>query len=193
MREFCNDVVAEVTVLREDQHLIHKLVKYLSDCGINSDITFVDISKSEYYDFSNVKAGSSLVQKTPELAYEMMNILTNDDIDIHMKKYLIPEMYKILPSNMDCEIEKSLHNVTIDADGSVRLCLRIRGINAPENIDVTDLIDIKGNINPIAHKLIIKDKNDYCKLCNHTCLLMSKVLEEKNLDPYELVHLDRRK
>ena len=193
MQEYCDDVVAEITVLRDDQHLLQKLVKYLTEHGINSDITFVDIAKSEYYDFANLSDKFSLVQKNPDLAYQMMNLLTDDSVDIHMKDYLIPEIYKILPSNMDCEIEKSLHNVSIDADGSVRLCLRIRGVNAPENISVTDLIDTDGNINPVANRLIIKDKQQYCKLCNHTCHLMSKVLEEKNLDPYELVHLDRRK
>ena len=192
MTNHCNDVVAEVTVMREDQHLIHKLVKHLSVFGINSDITFVDISKTEYYDFSNLKSSSSLIQKTPDLAYQLMNILTDDDVDIHMKDHLIPAIYKTLPSDMDCEIEKSLHNVTIDADGSVRLCLRIRGVNAPNLINVTDLVSCDGYINPLAHKLIIKDKLEYCKLCNHTCQMMSKIIDDKNLGPDGLVHLDRR-
>lgn len=193
MREYCDDVVAEITIMNEDKHLIHKLVQFLSKCGINSDITFVDIAKTEYYDFSNVRVPGDLVYKSPELAYQMMNILTDDDLDIHMKEYLIPATYKILPSDMDCEIEKDLHNVTIDADGSVRLCLRIRGVNAPENIHMNNLIDSEGYVNPIAHKLIVKDKVRYCQGCNHTCHLMSKYLNDHNLEANELVHLDRRK
>jgi len=193
MKDYCDDVVAEVTIMNEDQHLIYKLVEHLSSCGISSDITFVDIAKTDYYDFSNVTATGELVYRTPMLAHQMMEILTNDNLDIHMKDYLIPAMYKILPSEMDCEIERSLHNVTIDADGSVRLCLRIRGINAPENINVIELIDASGYVNQVAHKLIVKDKMQYCKLCNHTCQLMSKIIEEKNLGPDDLVHLDRRK
>lgn len=194
MREHCDDVVAEVTVMKEDQHLIHKLVQFLSRCRINSDITFVDFAKTEYYDFSNIRGGTGqLVYQTPELAYQMMKLLIDDELDIHMKDYLIPATYKILPANMDCEIEKDLHNVTIDADGSVRLCLRIRGVNAPHLIHVSDLINYDGYVNPLAHKLIIKDKVKYCHGCNHTCQLMSKYLNDKNLDPYELVHLDRRK
>ncbi len=193
MREHCNDIVAEVTVMNEDQHLIYRLVKFLSKHGINSDITFVDIAKTEYYDFSNITSEVNLVYKSPKIAFKLMNMLTNDKVDIHMKEYLMPAIYKILPSNMDCEIEKSLHNVTIDADGTVRLCLRIRGTHTPENVRVNDLIDSNGNINPVAHKLIVKDKLEYCKLCNHTCQLMSKRLDNKNLGPEELVHLDRRK
>lgn len=193
MKNYCDDVVAEVTVMREDQNLIYKLVEYLSRWGINSDITFIDIAKSPYYDFSNINSSHSLVQQNPEIADQILRMIINDDLDIHMKRNLLPATFAILPSNMDCEIEKSLHNVSIDADGSVRLCLRIRGVHTPQNVNMNDLIDSEGNINKVAHKLIAKDKALYCKQCNHTCHLMSKYLNDHNLDPYELVHLDRRK
>jgi MoaA/NifB/PqqE/SkfB family radical SAM enzyme len=192
MKEICKDVVAEVTVLREDQHLIYKLVEKLSSYGINSDITFVDIAKNQYYDFSNISSESSLVQRSPELAYQLMEILADDSLDIHMKNYLLPETYKILPSNMDCKIEDDLHNVTIDADGSVRLCLRIRGIYTPSYCNVLDLIDSEGKINNVVHNLIKEDKFQFCQLCNHTCQLMSKYINDLNLGPDSLVHLDRR-
>lgn len=192
MKEFCKDVVAEITVLREDQHLLYKLVKSLSAYGINSDITFVDIAKNPYYDFSNIISPQSLVLRTPELAYQMMELLVNDSVDVHMKEYLIPATYRILPSKMDCKIEENLHNVSIDADGSVRLCLRIRGTNTPRYVHVKDLIDSYGTINEIAHRLISEDKKKYCDLCNHTCHLMSKYINDANLDADKLVHLDRR-
>jgi MoaA/NifB/PqqE/SkfB family radical SAM enzyme len=192
MKEFCKDVVAEITVLQEDQHLLYKLVKSLSSYGINSDITFVDIAKNPYYDFSNIISPQSLVLRTPELAYQMMELLVNDSVDVHMKDYLIPATYAILPSNMDCKIEENLHNVSIDADGSVRLCLRIRGVKTPQYVNVFDLIDADGSINKIAHRLIQEDKAEYCELCNHTCHLMSKYINDENLDTKELVHLDRR-
>jgi molybdenum cofactor biosynthesis enzyme MoaA len=192
MKDHCDDVVAEITVMREDRHLIYKLVEYLSRWGINSDITFIDIAKSPYYDFSNINSVHSLVKQSPEIADQILRMMINDDLDIHMKRNLLPATFAILPSNMDCELEKSLHNVTIDADGSVRLCLRIRGVETPENVHVSDLITTDGYINNIAHKLIIKDKQNYCKLCNHTCLLMSKIIDDGNLDAFDLVHLDRR-
>lgn len=192
MKDHCDDVVAEVTVMRQDVHLIHKLVTRLSKAGINSDVTFLDIAKSEYYDFSNVNSTSSLVPQSPELAFAIMMMLNNKELDIHMKQDLLPATFDILPSEMDCEIDKHLHNVTIDADGSVRLCLRIRGTNTPDNVHMKDLIDDSGKVNAIAHKLISKDKKMYCKLCNHTCQLMSKIINDKNLGPEDLVHLDKR-
>lgn len=192
MKKYCDDVVAEITVMREDQHLIYKLVKTLSEYGINSDITFIDIAKSAYYDFSNVCSDSNLIEQSPELADQFMKLLIDDTLDIHMKRNLLPAIFAILPSEMDCEIDKNLHNVTIDADGSVRLCLRIRGVEAPENVNVNELLDSSGQLNKVAHRLIAKDKEKYCKLCNHTCLLMSKIIDDNNLDASDLVHLDRR-
>jgi MoaA/NifB/PqqE/SkfB family radical SAM enzyme len=192
MKDYCDDVVAEITVMREDQHLLHKLVKTLSDYGINSDITFIDIAKSEYYDFSNITSTSNLVEQSPDLADQILKMINDDDLDIHMKRNLLPAIFDILPSNMDCKIEKSLHNVTIDADGSVRLCLRIRGTETPSLVNMKDLLDSSGQINGVAHKLIARDKEKYCELCNHTCLLMSKIIDDGNLEPFDLVHLDRR-
>ena len=192
IKDLCDDVVAEITIMNEDIPYIHEAVKRLSHEGINCDVTFVDIAKSEYYDFSNLSDEGNLVEKNEELAYQLMNILSDDTIDVHMKNYLIPAIYKILPSDMDCEIEKDLHNVTIDADGSVRLCLRIRGVLTPTNVGVNDLLDSNGNLNKIAHRLIIQDKENLCERCNHTCQLMSKYLNDKNLDAGALLHLDRR-
>ena len=192
MKDHCEDLVAEITVTEQDIKYLYEAVKKLSENGINSDITFVDIAKSEYYDFSNVTDENQLVVKSPDVAYELMDILSEDALDVHMKEYLIPAMYKILPSDMDCEIEEDLHNVSIDADGSVRLCLRIRGVMTPMTTRVNDLLDSDGNINRVTHQLIAMDKAALCKKCNHTCQLMSKYMNDNNLDPYGLVHLDRR-
>jgi len=192
MKEYCNDVVAEVTVMKDDQHLIYPLVKKLSDSGINSDITFIDIAKNDYYDFSNITAAGNLIEPSPTISDQFMKMISDEDLDIHMKRSLLPAIFNILPSNMDCKLEDNLHNVTIDADGSVRLCLRIRGVDTPKYVHVSDLLDSEGQINKVAHRLIAKDKEKYCELCNHTCLLMSKIIDDGNLDPVDLVHLDRR-
>jgi hypothetical protein len=179
--------------MKEDQHLIYDLVKFLSINNINSDITFIDIAKSPYYDFSNLSSERELVEPTPDLAYELMRIIMDKKLDVHMKTDLIPAIFASLPSKMDCGIEKSLHNVSIDADGSVRLCLRIRGVHTPTYVNVKDLLSSGGVVNTIAHKLIKKDKKEFCKLCNHTCQLMSQILDESGRrDGKDLVHSDRR-
>jgi len=192
MMNYVNDVVAEVTVMKENEDKLYDLVQFLSAQGINSDITFVDIAKSPYYDFSNITDESLLVQKSQQLADQLLKIIGDDNANVHMKYDLIPAIYDILPSNMDCGIEKSLHNVSVDADGTIRLCLRIRGKFAPSMVTLKNLFTESYEINPIAHAAIKRDKKELCKLCNHTCQLMSQIIDERNLGPEDLVHLDRR-
>jgi len=188
-----SDVVAYITVMKHNQHMLHRLVQELSAEEIYSDITFVDTAKSWFYDFSNVRDSLFLVQPTFELAEELVDIISDVHLLVHMKDILIPKMFNTLPSNFDCEIEKGLHNITIDADGTIRLCLRIRGISAP-SLNVTELFD-KGYptlINDHVFKAIVGDKMHYCKLCNHSCLMMSQYFDKTNQEVDDLIHSDKR-
>jgi hypothetical protein len=167
------------------------LVRKLTSEGINSDITFIDIAKSPYYDFSNIIDHRLLVNKNDTLAYQFDKLIS-EDLDIHMKEILLSEIWRVLPSDMDCEIDNNLHNVSIDSDGTIRLCLRIRGVFTPNNITIENLLQDDGTINNFAHNMIKKDKMDYCKLCNHTCQIMSKVIDQNESNSEDLIHLDRR-
>jgi len=190
VKKYVNDVVAEITVMNHNQQHLYNLVAMLTEAGINSDITFVDIAKSPYYDFSNVTDESMLVRQSAQLANQFQK-LNENEVDVHMKDVLIRAMWDTLPSNMDCKIDEKLHNVTIDADGTVRLCLRIRGVYTPKLVNLKNLLS-ENEVSFIAHKAIQKDKRDYCKLCNHTCHIMSKYINDRDLGPDDLVHLDRR-
>ena len=192
MKSVCDDVVAEITVMKHNQKYLYKLVALLSEAGINSDVTFIDIAKSPYYDFSNISDESLLVGQSPELAEQFQNLSDDSSLDIHMKDILLPEIWQILPSDMDCEIDKGLHNISIDADGSLRLCLRIRGTLTPGLVSLDTLFNEKNEVHPVALSIISSDKRKHCNLCNHTCQLMSKIINEDNLGPEDLVHLDRR-
>lgn len=186
------DVVAEITAMRHNVHHLYSLVESLSKEGINSDITFIDIAKSPYYDFSNVTKKNLLVSQE-EALYDIA-LLTKSPFDIHMKEKLLPRIFNSLPSNMDCKIEDKLHNVAIDADGTVRLCLRIRGVDTPKNIKAHDLFskyDLS-KVSSFAHSCIRRDKEKYCKLCNHTCYLMSQIIDEEESEVDKLVHKDKR-
>lgn len=178
------DLVAEITVMRENVPYLYDLIKELTHYGINSDITFIDTAKSEYYDFSNVIEPWKLVHVSPELANQFQMIYDDKSLNIHMKDFLLPAIWGILPSNMDCGIEKDLHNISVDADGSVRLCTRIRGYHTPNNITINNLFDKDMEVTPFVQECIAKDKKRFCKLCNHTCLLMSKYGDKVD----ELVH-----
>ena len=186
------DVVAEVTVMKHNQQHLFQLTEMMTKYGINSDITFVDIAKSPYYDFSNVSDKSLLVWPSAQLADQFQKI-NDSDVDVHMKNILLPAIWDMLPSNMDCGIDQNLHNVSVDADGTIRLCLRVRGVHSPKLVNLKNLLDSTGRVSPIAHSAIKTDKEKYCKLCNHTCHLMSKYIDQNDISPDDLVHLDRRK
>lgn len=192
MKVYVNDVVAEITAMKHNYIYLYDLLKELTKYEINGDITFIDISKSPYYDFSNISDSSLLVRQTAQLADQFEKIYKDNSLNVHMKEVLIPAMWDILPSNMDCKIEENLHNISIDADGSIRLCLRIRGVLTPATITLRNLLTPDGKISPISHEAIKKDKNEYCKLCNHTCHIMSKYIEDTNSGPEDLVHLSLR-
>jgi len=192
MKDRVKDVVAEITVMDHNVQHLYTLVKKLSNEGISSDITFVDIAKSQFYDFSNVTDRSMLVHQTAQLAEEFKKLHEDKDVLVHMKDLLLRKMWATLPSNMDCEIDKSLHNVSVDADGTIRLCLRVRGTWTPGIVNLKNLFTDEGDISVVAQSAIKRDKKDYCKLCNHTCHIMSKYIDDNESGPDDLVHLDIR-
>ena len=187
------DVVAEITVMQQNQLFLHQLIQELSADEIYSDITFVDIAKSPYYDFSNVWDKSALVYPTFELAEELIDITSDVNLLVHMGDILVPRMFNTLPSNFDCGLEDGLHNISIDADGSIRLCLRIRGVATP-TFNVGELFDTHYPelISKHVYNAIVADKYHYCKLCNHSCLMMSQHFDTTDEQVDDLVHADKR-
>jgi MoaA/NifB/PqqE/SkfB family radical SAM enzyme len=189
-KEFVPDVVAEITITNDTVGYLYRLVETLSKSGITSSITALDINKSEYYDFSNITDTKQLVHRSDELTKQFNKIRDNLDLRVHMKE-ILPKLWEILPSNLDCKLEDGLHNITIDADGSVRLCLRIGGKYTPTHVMAHSLFARNTNcklISPFALLCIHKDKKELCKLCNHTCQIMSMC---DNVE--DIVHLNIRR
>ena len=189
-RECIKDIVAEITVDSKTVGYLYQLVDELSKLGISSDITVIDIAKSPYYDFAHVTDETLLVQKD-DVLLDAFNRILDNNLDVHMARFLLPEIIDMLPANLDCEIEKDVHNLTIDADGSVRLCLRIRGVMTPK-FQVTNYINSDGSLAPALKQFLAMDKVNYCRKCNWTCMIMSKLLS-KNPNLFDdLVHKERR-
>ena len=171
-----NDVVAEITILKETIPYLYNTVKELSQHGIYSSITAVDARKSQYYDFSSVDIKDGcLLEKTEELK-KLFSRLFNDSVEGKLKIHIpevLPELYKYLPSNYKCKIDKQYDNVSIDPDGTFRLCLRIRGKTTPR-VDYREAISTKGVISKELMNAIKSDYMELCEACNWTCVLMSK-------------------
>lgn len=185
------DIVAEITVMKENIHLLYDLVKELSENKIYSDITFIDIGKNYYYDFSNIRTVQPLLYPTYEVAETLIKIQNDPTLLVHMKDILFSQMFNSLPSEFDCGIEKGLHNITVDADGTMRLCLRIRGVTTPL-IRVSEIFDSKYEITKKLNDAIFIDKERMCQKCNHSCLMMSKYINETKSGVNDLVHFNKR-
>ena len=162
-----DDMVAEVTIDRSNLDYVHLLIKNLTKHNICSSITFADIKKSEYYDFSNVINKKYMVDPDNHLR-EIIEKMISSNLNIHMGEKLLWETFNMLPSKFDCKLEDGLHNLTIDTDGSIRLCLRIGGLYT----SVYKVHELFSDVDEIFDSMK-HDKKDFCKLCNWTCPKMS--------------------
>lgn len=169
------DPVAEVVVDNENIVYLEETVKRLSDAGITSSISTLDIAKNNYYDFSSITSTDQLVTKS-EYTKKVFDNLINGNYKIHMKEILLPKIYDILPAELDCKIEDNLHNITMDSDGVLRTCLRIRGREIPK-VKIYELLDENGNwyqeILEAVMQMYKQDKQTLCLKCNYVCQLMS--------------------
>jgi len=147
----------------------------LSSEGITSDITVLDIAHTNAYDFSSVEDSTYLVPKESWIN-DIFQTLKASDYKIHMKNELMDVLYDILPSNGKCDIDKSLHNMTVDSDGKLRLCLRIRG-NHVAKFDASEIFNENGHFSDSFDMAYLALKSEYitlCKGCSWTCPHMSK-------------------
>jgi len=189
-KDSIKDLVAEITVSNDNVEYLYDLVYMLSEQGINSDITFIDIAKNPYYDFSNITDEKSLVHQSETLAKQFEKI-HDAKLDTHMGKDLNKKIWNILPSNLDCEIEKGIHNLTIDSDGSIRLCLRIAG-GITNRINLERLFTENGELIEVLRLYMIMDKNQFCERCNWTCMIHSKMVDNNEDKIGSLLHSDKR-
>lgn len=174
------DVVAEITATSENIQYLYDTVKILSNEGIYSDITVIDLKKNNYYDFSTIEDLNLQIYQTKEVKDEFVKIINDDTLKVHIPDILY-EIYDILPSNLKCDIYNDVHNVTIDSNGSFRLCLRIRGVYTP-GLKLDNVFLDNGNINTFFISTLKKDYENYCQGCNWPCMLMSKKFSNKVKD-----------
>jgi organic radical activating enzyme len=174
------DAVAEITILRSTVAFLYDTVKELSRRGIYSSITTLDDPKNEYYDFARVSDMSEMVTKDCGIREEFDKLKSDKTLLLHMPE-LLDKIYEILPSNMFCSLSQNIHNVTIDADGTFRLCLRIRGVASP-SLNLNDVINEDGVIQNRFKTCMSLDYNQYCKGCNWTCVIMSDFFSNQIID-----------
>jgi MoaA/NifB/PqqE/SkfB family radical SAM enzyme len=191
---YVKDVVAEVTMTKDTVKQTYDLIKMLSDVGIYTSLSAIDISKNDMYDFSAIKDKNQLVEQTIELKELFYKLMLDESLLIHMKHQILPTLFNYIDSSYNCEVEKTLHNLTIDADGSVRTCLRIKGVHTPTAINDRNLFNRTHgfsedtfSLNPYLFKSIADDRENFCKGCNHTCMMMSKYVEDHENEANKII------
>jgi len=190
MKHYVKDVVAEVTMTRPTLGHTYDLIKMLSQVGIHTSLTAIDINKNYNYDFSAYSAESRLIKQNRYLNTVYDSIMADDTLLIHMKDIIVPKLFKHIQSDYDCELEKSRHNLTIDADGTMRLCLRVRG-HFTESYNDKDILLMEEPygylLNPGFNSAIQDDKRSLCRGCNHTCMMMSKHVDDHEEDRNKII------
>ena len=167
-RGLITDPVAEMTADCDTIFFMKDSIKILTAAGICSDVTVLDWSPNNFYDFSAITNPKYLVPKTEEVK-AVFDDLISSDLNIHMKDSLLPAIYKSLPAEVECNKIQE-HNISIDADGKLRLCLRIRGKYVSSKT-LDDLLNNKEEVD----ELYQADKDLLCKKCSWTCVLMSQL------------------
>lgn len=181
IREF----VAEITADRTNVKFLVKIVEDLTRMGIWSDITTIEYAKNPYYDFA-------------ESSYSEPILVSKENSDIFLNIYerakrgelkvigyeILPILAKNLPQNYNCKIDKYLDNITIDSNGFLRLCLRIRGIEC-NKLALCDILSRDGKLVKPFNEIIRPyqiDKKSYCERCIWTCAMFTKLLAEEKMD-----------
>lgn len=190
-KDFISDPVAEVTIDNRNIEYILPLVRKLTKLGICSDLTFIDIAHTKYYDFSNIKDENLLVLPYTNV-HRQFNTIYAEKLNVHLGKPFYDKVLKVSGSNMDCTIDENIHNLTIDADGSIRLCLRIRGVNTPGSFQAHEIFMKDGKLRQDLKGFIKADKDKFCRGCNWTCMIMSDLLSQQEYDKDKLVHSNLR-
>ena len=176
-QDLVDDPVAELTLTSKNIHKAEDTVKMLSDAGIYSDITVMDISKTNYYDFSDIMESELLVPKNEEVK-QIFDKLINSDYKIHMKETLLPAIYDMLPANLDCELTSgNVQNLTFDSDLSVRLCYRIKGHFCTQ-FNALDYFSSRDDV----EEALQADYEVLCKGCSWSCMIMSALDHQDVID-----------
>jgi len=170
------DNVAEVVLDSQNYKNLPKLVEIAKQYNFRISLTIIENPLNEYYDFAE-PSDENLLLKQDQLdeIYNMIQDIKKTEPEI----LLTPEAIETVIRSGNNGILKcnphNLYSLTFDADGKLRTCLRIRGIEVP-NIDVEYYInndDLNGFIDSYI-KAMSKDMDKLCEGCSWTCMFMPK-------------------
>jgi len=192
-----DDLVIETTIDAKNYIYLPKMVEYFKTKypEVKISITAYDAPKSIFYDFSWYEGCSKFVNEyrlsknNEDLEHVLMSIYKYNKDNIHCPETIPLLLENISSTYVDCGLYKN--TITIDSDGQLRLCLRIRG---QINIDALDLFSRHYSLYSLEKELELPFKNNYdkyCSGCNWTCPMMNQV--SQNTFQEEVAHCSLRK
>ena len=168
--DFVEDRVATITIDKQTAPYIVDTVEMLTDLGVYSNITTFDPPGGSDYDFSvndsRIVEQCTVYKHHVEDAFnEIKERALKGELLVHFPE-LLDKILESLPRNYRCYTPWS--SLTIDSDGTTRLCLRIGGTCrlGPETIDTGY---------EYAMHIMKEEQNRLCNGCVWTCIMMSEM------------------
>ena len=185
-------LVAEVVLDRKNMKYLERLLEEFKKYNIIASISILEYDMNEYYNFYLPKDQINdlvLTRDDCDFMYAKIVELLKKGYNIHFPEATL-QVLKDGSMNSNCSIPENYETLTIDADGSLLLCLRIEGTEC-KKINIFNMID-KINNNQISFDNFIdsiklkakEDKDRYCHKCSWTCIAMAE-----NATTDEITHL----
>jgi len=182
------DVVAVFTMNRYNYKDVFDVVKYFTSKRIVTEITLLDQPKNPFYDLADEWKDGSLENIPKEEFDRVMDELKE------MKKqgYLIHnnvewfDQAKEYGRTDNYYCERPWNALTIDADGRLRLCYRIRGLHV-QKYTIFDFLDESKEEE--IKEAFRKDMKMLCRGCNWNCIMMAE-FAYKNRDRAEKIFVE---
>jgi MoaA/NifB/PqqE/SkfB family radical SAM enzyme len=166
------DLHAIVVVSYFNANEIDRFVKYLLSWGWWVETVQMEYGKNDYYDFASYEMKFCL--PTLEQVVRLSKIFKewyNQGLRLHCPDFY----YDMWVEYRDCSYvcKDPFSSLTIDADGSLRLCYRIKGIHLPKY----KVFDLENKLEEVLDARD-KDKKLLCQGCLWNCVMMSDYFNE---------------
>ena len=168
------DAVAEVVIDKRNINQFPHLVSLASNSSFRLSITIIETALSPHYDFAIADEQLLLDQET---ASQLKDLLLHYKVDTPWfdKIFLNPEaiLYVLTKGPIvKCDPLK-MNYLCIDSDGSLRLCLRIRGTEVPK-LKMDNYWDKTYTKFLEDYSKAVKKDLRLCLGCSWTCAFMTK-------------------
>jgi MoaA/NifB/PqqE/SkfB family radical SAM enzyme len=150
---------------------IDKFVKYLLDWGWWVEVVQMEYGKNEHYDFSyEMKYLLPTLDQVIRLS-RIFKEWYNQGLRLHSPDFFYDLWVKYYDCSYICK--DPFGSLTLDADGSLRLCYRIKGIHLPKY----KVFDLENKLEEVLDARD-KDKKLLCQGCLWNCVIMTDYYNE---------------